>query len=432
MNYSYDSASEITGINYQLAGTNLGNLGYSYDSDGRRTQVSGSWARSGMPNAVTATAYNANNQVTTWGTASLFYDLNGNMTSDGTHSYTWDSRNRLAKIDNGSSASFTYDPFGRRVGKKVFGTSTSFLFDSANTIQEVIGGTNTANSLVGGIDEVFQRTDSAGVRDFLTDALGSTLALTDSTGTVQTSYTFDPFGSTTSSGAGSTNTFEYSGRELDAGNLNLYFYRARYYNSALQRFISEDPLGFSGGDLNLYAYAGNNPISLVDPDGTLVHVARVGDTVHVTASITAYGPSASDELAGKWQTSINNHWNNNGNNFHVGHCKVVFDVTVQADPDHNHYRDALPADNKIYVNHDPYARSRTSSEGDHTYGVWRKWTWAAAHEFGHLAGLGDDYDPDSGLPSAGYAGHMMAQRGSPVAPHEVRDILSGHGCGCTH
>ena len=153
-----------------------------------------------MPLAVNQTAYNANNQLTTWGTANLFYDLNGNMTSDGTHSYAWDARNRLNQIDLGNTASFTYDPFGRRATKSIVGTSTTLLYDGANAVQEVIGGTNTANSLSGGIDEVFQRTDSAGARSFLTDPLGSTLALADSTGTLQTQYTFGPFGNATSSG----------------------------------------------------------------------------------------------------------------------------------------------------------------------------------------------------------------------------------------
>jgi len=49
-----------------------------------------------LPNAVSTTAYNANNQLATWGTANFFYDANGNMTSDGTHSYSWDARDRLA------------------------------------------------------------------------------------------------------------------------------------------------------------------------------------------------------------------------------------------------------------------------------------------------------------------------------------------------
>ncbi len=152
---------------------------------------------------------------------------------------------------------------------------TSYSYDGANAVQEVIGGTNTANSLSGGIDEVFQRTDSAGARSFLSDTLGSTLALTDSTGTAQTSYTYEPFGNTTASGAATTNSFTYTGRELDAGN--LYYYRARYYNPQLQRFISEDPIEFSSGDANLYVYTGESPVNLIDPSGnsnSAIHIAE--------------------------------------------------------------------------------------------------------------------------------------------------------------
>jgi RHS repeat-associated protein len=227
--------------------------------------VGGSYARTGLPSAVSTAVYNANNQLTTWGAAHPAYDLNGNMTSDGTHSYTWDARNHLKQIDAGTTASFVYDPFGRRSTKAISGTTTSFLYDGTNAVQEVIGA-NTANSLMGGVDEVFQRSDSSGARSFLTDALGSTLALTDSTGAVQTSYTVDPFGNTTTSGAANSNTFAYTSRELDAANLNLYFYRARYYNPQLQRFISEDPIGFVGG-INLYEYASSNPVNQRNPSG---------------------------------------------------------------------------------------------------------------------------------------------------------------------
>src|SRR5713101_3184219 len=186
------------------------------------------------------------------------------MTSDGSHSYTWDARNQLSKIDSGTTASFGYDPFGRRYNKNILSTNTNFLYDGANAVQEVLGGTNTANSLMGGIDEVSQRTDSAGARSFLTDALGSSIALADSTGSIQTQDAFDPFGNTTLSGASTTNSLAYTARELDA--TGLYFYRARYYNQSIGRFISEDPISFAGG-INLYGYAGQNPISLKDSSG---------------------------------------------------------------------------------------------------------------------------------------------------------------------
>jgi RHS repeat-associated protein len=90
----------------------------------------------------------------------------------------------------------------------------------------------------------------------LTDALGSTLALSDSTGALQTQYTYEPFGNAMASGAATTNSFAYTGRELDP--TGLYFYRDRYYNPQLGRFISEDPVGFKSG-INVYAY-GKEPV----------------------------------------------------------------------------------------------------------------------------------------------------------------------------
>jgi hypothetical protein len=73
-NYGYDAASELTGINYQLAGNTLGNLAYAYDLDGRRTQIGGTFARTGIPLPVSTTAYNVANELTQWGTATLTYD----------------------------------------------------------------------------------------------------------------------------------------------------------------------------------------------------------------------------------------------------------------------------------------------------------------------------------------------------------------------
>jgi RHS repeat-associated protein len=276
--YSYDNASRLTGLTYAKGSNTMGNLTYGYDLNGRRTNIGGSFATGNLPNAVSTTAYNGNNQLATWGTANLFYDLNGNMTSDGTHSYTWDARNRLKQLDSGTTASFTYDSFGRRVNKNILGTTTNFLYDGGNAVQEVIGGTNTANSLMGGIDEVFQRTDSSGARSFLADALGSTIALADSSGTIQTQYTFDPFGNTTPSGSSTTNSFAYTGRELDL--TGLYFNRARYYSSTLQRFIAEDPLGATLKAGNFYAYANNRPIDSIDPLG--LWTLQVGGSVSLT------------------------------------------------------------------------------------------------------------------------------------------------------
>ena len=154
----------------------------------------------------------------------LGYDANGNLTSAqdslSTATYIWDSRNRLAAIAApGFTAGFAYDALGRRTTKTVTGGTTNFVYDGLNPVQEKAGASPTANLLTGlGIDEYFTRTDSTGTRTFLTDALGSSVALADTSG-VQTQYTYEPFGNTTPLGASSTNSFQYTGRENDGTGL---------------------------------------------------------------------------------------------------------------------------------------------------------------------------------------------------------------------
>ena len=260
VSYTYDDAWRLTSMIYQLGQTQLGNVTYTYDNAGRVTAKGGTWARTNLPAAVASATYDAANELTNWGGTNLSYDANGNITSPAQHvTYTWNARNQLTSVPGGT---FQYDGFGRR---QVRGT-TSFLYDGLNPVQELSGSTVTANTLAGGLDEFFTRTDSAGARSLLPDLLGSTLALTDNTGTVQTQYTYEPFGNTTFTGVSSANPFQFTGRENDS--TGLYYYRARYYSPTLGRFISEDPWEFFGGDMDLYSYATDAPSDETDPGGT--------------------------------------------------------------------------------------------------------------------------------------------------------------------
>jgi RHS repeat-associated protein len=254
VSYGYDAASQLTGLTYALGETTLGALTYGHDALGRRTTVGGSWARTGLPAALTAATYDAANQVSTWGGITLTHDANGNLTSDGTRTYTWDARDQLSALGGAVGASFSYDAFGRRRAKTVSGITTGFLYDGLNTAQELTGGTPSANLLTGGIDETFARTDGSGTRHLLADGLGSTLGIADASGVVQTQYTYQPFGATTTSGAADANSAQFTGREQDG--TGLYFYRGRYQHPTLQRFVSEDPIGFLAGDPNLYQLNG--------------------------------------------------------------------------------------------------------------------------------------------------------------------------------
>lgn len=257
--YGYDTSSRLASLSYDKSGTHVGDLSYVYDTIGRRTSMGGTLARVNLPTALSSATYNANNQLTNWNGTALSYDLNGNMSNDGIRAFSWNARNQLASI---GTTTFQYDGTGRRSQN---GAGVGFVYDGLNPVQEIVSGTPRANLLAGGLDEFFARTDSGGTSSFLTDALGSTLALADSTATVQTQYTFDPFGNTTSTGASSTNALQYTGRENDGSG--TYYYRARYYNATLGRFISEDPVGFLGGQANLYAYVGDDPIDFTDPYG---------------------------------------------------------------------------------------------------------------------------------------------------------------------
>jgi len=269
--YGYNSASELTSLTYKQGAINLGDLTYTYDAAGNRIKTGGTFGRTNLPPALTTTSYNANNQQLMFGTTTETYDLNGNLatTTDAgvATTYTWNVRNQLTGISKtGFTASFTYDSFGRRTGRTVNGTVTNYVYDGLNPVQEKNGATVTANLVTGlGIDEFFTRTDGVGVRSLLPDALGSTVALGDGTGTLQTQYTYEPFGFVSQTGAASTNSYKYTGREDDGSG--LYYYRARYYHPRLQRFIAEDPIGFKAGDVNIYAYVRNRPPVFADPLG---------------------------------------------------------------------------------------------------------------------------------------------------------------------
>ena len=129
-------------------------------------------------------------------------------------------------------------------------------------MQEQREGTLSAAMLTGpGIDERYVRSGEL----VFTDLLGSTVALSNGSSN-QTTYAYDPYGVSTSAGAATNNTYQFTGRENDGTTAGLMFYRARYYNPAWGRFVSEDPIGVAGG-VNLYGYVEQDPTDLADPHG---------------------------------------------------------------------------------------------------------------------------------------------------------------------
>ncbi len=266
VSYTYDKQNEVTGITYNTSnGTTIGNLTYTYNPSGALAGVGGSLANALVPSVSIASAFDADNRLIQSNGSALSSDANGNMLSDGTNTYRWDSRNRLASIAGAVSASFAYDALNRRVQKQVAGSVTGYLYDDINYIQEqsATGGV-TAAVLAGVTDEVFARETSAGTVVPLSAALQSVIGETNSAQALVTQYGYDPYGVTVQTGPGSGNRQQYTGRENDGAG--LYYYRARYYVNNLARFLSEDPAGYRGGE-NLYSYVAGNPMSYVDPTG---------------------------------------------------------------------------------------------------------------------------------------------------------------------
>jgi len=201
-------------------------------------------------------------------------DNNGNtatkVDSNGTTTYAWDSQNRLASVTlpgSGGTVTFKYDPFGRRIQKVSPAGTTNYLYDGANVIEEVDStGTVLARYAQGaGLDQPLDVFTGSATKYYDADGLGSVTSLADISGSLTDTYVTDSFGNTTASSGSTRNPFRYTARDLDS-ETGLYYYRARYYDPHIGRFISEDSVRFAEG-ANFYRYAENNPVEFTDPFG---------------------------------------------------------------------------------------------------------------------------------------------------------------------
>jgi RHS repeat-associated protein len=269
---SFDTKDRLSALTYKKGSTTLGTLTYGYDEAGQLIERGGSWGETSLPTATTANATtDANHRLTSFNATTLSYDDNGNLIDDGTRQYLYDIRDRLVEIQQGSTtlATFQYDTFGRRISKTVNGTTIAYRYDGDNAIAEIEGAATRTLFTGPGIDERYARDNETGGRSyFLTDALGSTMALTAANGDVQARYGYEAYGETSftavAPGFTSGNPYQYTGRENDGDG--LYYYRARYYSTGQKRFLAEDPLGFVDGP-NPFAYVGGNPLQYRDPLG---------------------------------------------------------------------------------------------------------------------------------------------------------------------
>jgi RHS repeat-associated protein len=255
----------VTRLDYVLSSVSLGDVQYDYDNAGRRAAIWGSLVRFRLPAAMRSATYDDANRRTAQDATTLRWDANGNLTDDGTNTYSWDSRNQLTQIrdSRGTIATFAYDSLGRRSAATINGSSRSFIYDGWNVLKEDGSSADAVLMNGQGLDQVFARTVGSTTRSVLADALGSTIALADDRGAITDQFAYGPFGESDTT---VDHPFQYTGRENDG--TGLYQYRNRYYSPTMKRFISEDPTGLAGGGTNLYAYGNNDPLDFNDPLGT--------------------------------------------------------------------------------------------------------------------------------------------------------------------
>ncbi len=275
--FEHDLAGRTTSITHTGPGGVLESIGYEYDARGL---VIGKTTLTDAPlqTQPTVNTYAADsNFLEQWGPRTYSHDDNGNRILEsgpsGSTAYVWDARNRLSELIRGpSSTRFTYDYAGNLLATQttVAGTTLNpeqYVLDDLTNVTQIRDPNGGVTSVLTGnvIDEHLAVIDASGlgVTFASTDLVNSTVLQTDLSGTQTGSARYEPFGAAVSAGQGFP--FRFTGRTPVEGS--LYYYRARFYDPLTSRFASEDPIGFQGGDENLYRYVRNNPLLLTDPLG---------------------------------------------------------------------------------------------------------------------------------------------------------------------
>ena len=317
--FVYDSNSRLTSLQHKLGLTTLSDFSYTYDNVGNHTAMNTTRSSLTVNNSLNYVYDNiyqltqatrplpaqpdetfnydplgnrllSDGQTTnsTIGQANRLlddseftytYDNNGNLiqktdkATNETTDYIFNAENELIRIDipGGTVAQYRYDALGRRIEKNVDSVITRYVYSNEDILLE-FNGTNTqvARYTHGlGIDEPLIMERGGQSFFYHTDGLGSIIDLTDSNGAVVQSYVYDSFGNIEQQVGSLVNPYTYTGREFDSES-GLYYYRARYYDSGMGRFINEDPVGFAAGDNNFYRYVQNNPVNFVDPEGMVL------------------------------------------------------------------------------------------------------------------------------------------------------------------
>jgi RHS repeat-associated protein len=316
--YGYDNVSNLLAVTHQVAGTTIDGASYTYlDSLGNPTGYPQSKTdlASGLTSTYsydpiyrlnqviqgttameTYTYDNVSNRLSSLGVAPYVYnnlwnrldsipastwtyDNDGNtrtrVDANGTTTYNWDFENRLTSVvlpGSGGTVSFKYDPFGRRIQKVSTSGTINYVYDGDKVLEEVdsTGAVQAKYTQGERVDDALAMLRGGQSYFYEADVSGSVTSMTDSAGNIAATYAYDSFGRPTSATGSPSDPLRYTGREFDS-ETGLYYYRSRYYDPGIGRFLNEDPIGLRGG-MNRYIYTANSPIKFNDPSGLDLHV----------------------------------------------------------------------------------------------------------------------------------------------------------------
>jgi RHS repeat-associated protein len=287
--FGYDNLNRLTQALHPTTNGLPGSEDYGYDKVGNREH----------PTLPDEYQYDNNNRITASPGLTYTFDDDGNTTSrsDGAV-LTYTHENRLASFTKGATtASYVYDPMGRRIKKTANGVTTWYLWEGNDLLGEYDGSGNRSKRYAYLPDGFApsQMEDAGGTVNVHNDHLDTPKLMTDATQAIVWQGRQEAFGNTL---VDATSTVElnirFPGQYYDV-ETGLHYNLNRYLDPKTGRYITSDPIGLVGG-INIYTYALNNPLRYTDPEGLAVPV--------VIAACLADPPCAAAVAAGAIATGM--------------------------------------------------------------------------------------------------------------------------------